>query len=400
MRSDKGRGQTREDKEVEVVHEESAEESAGQGDSSDEEDLRSLLRSVSALRVSSDGLVFHEDEKGNQSWATRRLRSRSRSAEEEQLPSQAQGLMHDEFDEGALSAPEANYSSGSRLEQASTHCPSAELSNLSDDESRPAAFQPASKEVRSIKAPRSANMRRTFPREGLTVNLTKKAGGTRSVQTTCQVESPATSSTRKAFYWMSPRALEVQALQAELAVQEVQLQQLLNTRPGEEICDEVAFEAARLWRGLDTVRAEIASLRESLTAEELGEEWELEEGGGKSQGTPRRPGPTGSRNLSSSWEPPRATSSCRGPCATAARPATREKVVPPMSSQAGPSRSGTNSTKRTVRSSPQLHTPTSPLTSTRQPLATQSGRGRGARLEDKEARAAHAAKYCSRRPDF
>jgi len=45
---------------------------------------------------------------------------------------------------------------------------------------------------------------------------------------------------------LEARSQEVQALQAEVAMQEVQLRRLLTTRPGEEISNEVAIQAAKL----------------------------------------------------------------------------------------------------------------------------------------------------------
>jgi len=55
---------------------------------------------------------------------------------------------------------------------------------------------------------------------------------------------------------------EVQILQAEVAMQEVQLRRLLTAHPGEHVPYEVAFEAARLWQGLEGIRAVIATLQE------------------------------------------------------------------------------------------------------------------------------------------
>eukprot|EP00928_Gymnodinium_smaydae_P067702 TRINITY_DN5070_c1_g2_i3.p1 TRINITY_DN5070_c1_g2~~TRINITY_DN5070_c1_g2_i3.p1 ORF type:complete len:353 (-),score=93.43 TRINITY_DN5070_c1_g2_i3:397-1455(-) len=60
------------------------------------------------------------------------------------------------------------------------------------------------------------------------------------------------------------RTQEVQALQAEVAMQEVQLRRLLSTRPGEEISDEVAFQAATLWQGLERIRGVIGGLLERV----------------------------------------------------------------------------------------------------------------------------------------
>jgi hypothetical protein len=61
------------------------------------------------------------------------------------------------------------------------------------------------------------------------------------------------------------RSGEVQALQAEVAMQEVQLRRLLTTVNGDQvISDEVAFEAARLWQGLEGIRSVITTLQERV----------------------------------------------------------------------------------------------------------------------------------------
>lgn len=66
------------------------------------------------------------------------------------------------------------------------------------------------------------------------------------------------------------RSAEVQALQAEVAMQEVQLRRLLTAQPGENIPDEVAFEAARLWQGLESIRSVIGTLQERIGEEGAG----------------------------------------------------------------------------------------------------------------------------------
>mmetsp|Transcript_41728 Transcript_41728/g.73349 ORF Transcript_41728/g.73349 Transcript_41728/m.73349 type:complete len:801 (-) Transcript_41728:142-2544(-) len=71
------------------------------------------------------------------------------------------------------------------------------------------------------------------------------------------------------------RSAEVQALQAEVAMQEVQLRRLLTAQPGENIPDEVAFEAARLWQGLESIRSVIGTLQERIGEEGSGLQEEM-----------------------------------------------------------------------------------------------------------------------------
>eukprot|EP00931_Biecheleriopsis_adriatica_P086144 TRINITY_DN60861_c0_g1_i1.p1 TRINITY_DN60861_c0_g1~~TRINITY_DN60861_c0_g1_i1.p1 ORF type:complete len:579 (+),score=90.34 TRINITY_DN60861_c0_g1_i1:73-1809(+) len=321
----------------EIYLEDSADESAGQRDASDEEDLRSLLHSVSALRVSSDGLVFHEDPDGNQSWARRRQRSNgslSRSeacdAADAGVPVSAQLLVVPAEDCESCSPNNGTPAP----DQVSTQCPSVETSNRSDDGTvgqrsrQEVAATPRRQQVQACaKAPASWQHRSGSPNQaphcrqkallhtggrlrhtigGTTPSsrqkdATKRDGarssaeaGTlmgRRIVSSCQLSgskrSAGSSATRvRSTRSMSARAQEVQALQAEVALQEAQIQKLLNARPGEETSDEVAFEAARLWRGLETVRAEIASLRETLTIEDFAAEpepevqsWQFQSGG-------------------------------------------------------------------------------------------------------------------------
>lgn len=107
-----------------------------------------------------------------------------------------------------------------------------------------------------------------------------------------------------------PRSAEVQALQAEVAMQEVQLRRLLTAQPGENIPDEVAFEAARLWQGLESIRSVIVTLQERLGEERIGNSQEEDmtnandagfvedayvmKADGNSQGSRGRGGPDGS----------------------------------------------------------------------------------------------------------
>eukprot|EP00929_Paragymnodinium_shiwhaense_P092311 TRINITY_DN52187_c0_g1_i1.p1 TRINITY_DN52187_c0_g1~~TRINITY_DN52187_c0_g1_i1.p1 ORF type:complete len:639 (-),score=149.01 TRINITY_DN52187_c0_g1_i1:51-1967(-) len=60
------------------------------------------------------------------------------------------------------------------------------------------------------------------------------------------------------------RSQEVQALQAEVLMQEVELRRLLTARPGEDVSDEVAFQAANLWQGLERIRGVIDDLSEQV----------------------------------------------------------------------------------------------------------------------------------------
>lgn len=76
--------------------------------------------------------------------------------------------------------------------------------------------------------------------------------------------SPVTQPSQHAHSATRPhmKITEVQILQAEVAMQEVQLRRLLTAHPGEHVPYEVAFEAARLWQGLEGIRAVIATLQE------------------------------------------------------------------------------------------------------------------------------------------
>jgi len=108
---------------------------------------------------------------------------------------------------------------------------------------------------------------------------TQDTGAEPEVSTQCSSVDASNRSddegvTLRPEYWkiVNRRSNEVQALQAEVAMQEVQLRRLLTAGPGEEIPDEVAFQAARLWQGLEGIRSVLNRLQEHVGEEDLDEQ--------------------------------------------------------------------------------------------------------------------------------
>lgn len=97
---------------------------------------------------------------------------------------------------------------------------------------------------------------------------TQLGGGSGGVANSCMGGAGLVAAPGLHKMTMGQKTREMEALQAEVAVQEGQLRSLLHAKDGEEVPDKVAFQAARLWVYLEGIRSAIFSLQKQIVEDE------------------------------------------------------------------------------------------------------------------------------------